>query len=353
MRICNKLQGMTPYSPGGRPCPVVLNANESFLPISGEMYQEMMAALAQVPLHRYPDPTSRDVTEAFAGYYGVDPALVTVGNGSDEIISLLYGCLVAKGDKVMTLEPDFSMYRQYAMFNDVVAVSWEKGRDFVIRPESVLAKAATEDPAMLIFSNPCNPTSVALPRADVIALIEGFDGIIVVDEAYMEFADESVLDLVGQYDNLIVLKTCSKALALAGLRLGYAVAPPALTRLLQIGKAPYNVNSLSQAMGPIIFRYPEEIAANIATIKEATNQLVAGVEALIVKYDEVVRLLPTSTNFLYIEVKDAPGLFQRLQDHGVLVRQMGDYLRVCAGTTAENTAFLQALEQLLKEASHA
>lgn len=349
MRISERLKGQEAYSPGGKPCPVILNANESFLLPNEGIMKEFHDILSNCDLNRYPDPRATELCKAFADFYDVDWKLVTAGNGSDELIPLLFSCLVAPGDSVVTVAPDFSMYGVGAYMNGVEQIVYQT-EDFHINVDDLMKLATEKDAAMIMFSNPCNPSGVVLPREDVVRLIDGFDGIVVMDEAYMDFSDQSVMDLAGKKENLIVLKTCSKALGLASLRVGFAVTTAELTNYLQVGKAVYNIGRLTQELATCALRHQDEIRANIQVINESTAELVAGLEDLVARYDALEKMLPTGTNFAYIITDKAPALFEAMQEHGVLIRQpQKNALRINSGTKEENAACLKALEAALKE----
>ena len=209
--ISQKLKAMTPYAGDHEEMAIYLNANESFVPVDLGVKAVMMEKAAEVPLNRYPDPYATELCQGFAQYYQVPIEWVTAGNGSDEIISLLISCLLDKGSKVMTFAMDFSMYGFYSYLGECQQIVMEKDLELQVNVSDVIAKAQQEKVDMIIFSNPCNPTSMGMSRGDVIQMIEQSGALVVVDEAYMEFYDQSVLDLVGKYSNLIVLKTCSTA----------------------------------------------------------------------------------------------------------------------------------------------
>ena len=178
---------------------------------------------------------------------------------------------------------------------------------------------------------------------DRLKLVENVDALVVVDEAYMEFYDQSVLDLCDQYDNLIVLKTCSKALALAALRLGFAISNKTIIDLIKIGKAPYNVNSLSQLIGQVVLKHPELIDSAIGEIKASKRMLYRGLSELAYRTERIKRILPSDTNFVFMEVVDCDAAFEALKSEGILVRKMGDFLRISAGTMMENDSVIEAL----------
>lgn len=349
MRLSDRFKGREPYSPGGAPCPVILNANESFVRPSDEMMAEFHEILENCDFNRYPDPRAEQLCRTFADFYGVDWRNVTAGNGSDEHIELLYAALVAPGDRVVTVAPDFSMYGAGAYLNQVEQFVYEQ-EDYKINVDHLLAFAKEKDAAMIIFSNPCNPTGVALPRAEVVRLINGFDGIVVVDEAYMDFAYDSVLDLAGQKKNLVVLKTCSKAIGLAGLRVGFTITTREMTDLLQLAKPFYNVGRLTQELATCVLTHRAELRDAIGQIKASTEALVAGLTPIVEGSQILERMLPTSTNFVYIITEKAPEIFKALQEHGVLVRQpQPNALRINAGSPKENTLLLAALRGVLEE----
>lgn len=349
MRISERFKDRAPYSPGGKSCPVVLNANESFVRPSAELVEEFQSIVANCDFNRYPDPRATALCQAFADLFELDWQCVTAGNGSDELIELLFACLVAPGDRVVTVNPDFSMYGNGAYMNGVEEIVYQQ-EDYAIDVEALVNLCKTRDAAMLIFSNPCNPTGAVLSREAVIRILNEFDGIVVVDEAYMDFSDQSVLDLAGHQENLIVLKTCSKALGMAGLRVGFAVTTLEMTSYLQIGKPFYNVGRLTQELATAVLRRKDEIRAAIDTINASTAELMAGLSALVQQYEALGTLIPSATNFAYIVTDYAPVLFEKMQDHGVLIRKpQPNALRINSGTKEENAACLKALEACLKE----
>lgn len=349
MRISKRFQGRPPYSPGGKPCPVILNANESFILPSDEMMAEFHEILDHCAFNRYPDPRAEELCRAYADLYNLDWENITAGNGSDEHIELLYAALVTPHDRVVTVAPDFSMYGAGAYLNDVEECVYVQ-EDYHTNVDHLLAFAQEKDAAVIIFSNPCNPTGVVTPREDVLRLIDGFDGLVVVDEAYMDFADESVLDLAGKKENLIVLKTCSKAIGLAGLRVGFTITTPELTALLQNAKAFYNVGRLTQSLATCVLRHGDELQAAVTEIKASIRELETALAPIVASSTVLERMLPTATNFVYIITEQAPEIFAKMQEHGVLIRQpQKNALRINCGTKEENAACVAALQAVLKE----
>lgn len=171
----------------------------------------------------------------------------------------------------------------------------------------------------------------------------------IVDEAYMDFADESVLSLVDDFDNLIVLRTCSKAIGLAAVRLGFAVAGEKITRAIRSVKSPYNVNTISQKIGEAVFADPEFLIAATKKIIASREHLYKGLLALHARYRGFDEVYESATNFVFVRTKYAKELYEGLLARSIAVRFMGGYLRISAGTQEENKAVLSALEELVKE----
>ncbi len=346
--LSEKAQSLKPYAPNTGTYRIRLDANESFL-LPTETDREAIAdAMAELDLRRYPDPLATETCAAFAKLYGVDPALVTAGNGSDELISVIMSAFLNKGDKVLTVAPDFSMYRFYTSITENPCVVLDKNDDLTIDVDRVIRTIREDNIRLFIFSNPCNPTSLGLDREAVRRLIGETDALIVLDEAYMDFWDQSLLDEVAQYDNLIILRTASKALGLAALRLGFAIANPTLTAVIRAAKSPYNVNSATQQASTILLSNSLYKNVYIDLLIESRKQLSAGFKRLEEKGD-IIKLYDSCTNFVLIEVEDAPYFWEELADFGIMVRCLNDrQLRITAGTEAENKEVIAAIASVAR-----
>ncbi len=346
-RLSDKAIALTPYDPSEGVYRVRMDANESFLLPTDLDRKKMAQAAADIALNRYPDPLAREVCASFAQAYGIRSELVTAGNGSDELISLILSVFLQKGEKVLTLSPDFSMYRFYTTIAETPCMTLEKDEDLRISVDQVLDTLAKENIRLLIFSNPCNPTSVGLDRGDVRRLLNGTDALVVLDEAYMDFWDQSLLNEVEKYDNLIILRTCSKMLGMAALRLGFAVANPRLTGILKAAKSPYNVNAVTQAMANVVLANPIYKNVYREILIESRNELLTSLRKLEAE-GLIDRIYDSCTNFVYIRLKGAKRIYDLLRDRGILVRRFGDdYLRITAATQAENeevTAVIRFLQ---------
>ncbi len=349
--IPQKVKEIEAYSPNLTPVPVRLDANESpFLPTK-KVLDELSASVYDINFNRYPDPYATELVNKFAELYGVSADNVTAGNGSDELISLIVSSFTEKGDSVCVAVPDFSMYAFYANLSGAASVKLVKNADFSIDFDALNKNAKESSAKVVIFSNPCNPTGWVAKKEAVVDFIKKSNAIVVVDEAYMEFSpqDESVLDLVSEYDNLIVLKTMSKAYGVAALRLGFMVAGRALTDSIRKVKSPYNVNSVSQIFGEIILSNAHEIKEKIAEIKENLTYLRG--ELIALNNKKIKRVCESCANFVYMEMESystAKAIYSALMQRGVAIRCMSDgYLRITAGTREECDIFLKKFKEVL------
>ena len=347
-QLNEKVKNLTPYEPISGTYEIRLDANESFLTVPENIENEMVEALKNSALNRYPDPNATKLVKGFADYFNVNPDCVIVGNGSDEIISVIMNAFLQKGDKILTLEPDFSMYRFYAEIAECESVKYQKNENLDVNIDDVIALANQENVRIVIFSNPCNPTSRIIAKDDIRKLIANTNALIVLDEAYMDFAEnESLLGEFESYDNLIILKTCSKALGCAALRLGFAVANKTLTNVIRAVKSPYNVNSVSQALGEVLFSHPDYIDSCIETVVKSRKELYSAI--LKIKSKKIERVYETHTNFVFLKVKNAKKVFEKMKENSIIIRNMGDYLRITAGNKQENEKMLETFKKVLEE----
>ena len=343
-QLNEKIKDLKPYDPIQGSYRVRLDANESFLPLPQALVEEAKAAVERTAFNRYPDPAARELCQAFAACYGVQPQQVVAGNGSDELITVLFEAFLEKGDAFATVEPDFSMYAFNGHLHEARHVAIPKGKDLRLDVEAVAAACQREQVKLLIFSNPCNPTSLVCGREEMRKLIASLpDTLVVLDEAYMDFSDQSLLGEVEDHPNLLVLRTCSKAFGMAALRLGFAVCGKTLAGALRAVKSPYNVNSLSQAVGTAVLRRKGELDRALEAILRSRDQLYAGLRELGEKYPGRFRLLPGETNFAALEMEDGPELLAYLARQGVAIRYTGGLVRVTCGAPEENKIVLEEM----------
>lgn len=346
--IPEKIKKLEAYSPNLTPVAVRLDANESpFIP-SKAVLDELSAAVYGIDFNRYPDPYATDLVSAFCKVFSLDTKNVVAGNGSDELISIIVSGLLEAGDSVTVAMPDFSMYAFYSYLAGAREIRFEKTELFEIDFDKLTASVNENSSKLVMFSNPCNPTGWCAKRADVERFISSVDAIVVVDEAYMEFSreSESVMDLIGRYDNLIVLKTMSKAFGSAGLRLGFMCAGEVLCEAVKKIKSPYNVNTVSQVFGRIILSHYDEIKSNIKTVRENAGYLKSELSKL--DSPHIARIYDTSANFVFMDISSAEKaakIKESLMKKGVAIRCMGHRLRITAGTREECDIFLTKFKE--------
>lgn len=348
-QLNKKLAKLTPYDPLTGNFEVRLDANESFFSIDPKLLQDIKDAIDSCQFHRYPDPYCSRLCDCFSNYYGIDPKNVTVGNGSDELISIIVNCFSLKGEKVLSFTPDFSMYAFYGYLAECEVVEMPKSDSLHIDIDEAIRTIQAQKISMVLFSNPCNPSSIGLCREEVIRLISSVSALVVLDEAYMDFWDQSLLESVNEFDNLIILKTCSKALGMAGVRLGFAVANPMITNALRAAKSPYNVNSISQIIGEKLFSYPEMLRDHTLKIIASKEELYSKCLSLSERYPKIFeKVYPSCTNFVLIQTPKADKIYQELLNRSIAIRNFGAFLRISAGSPKENERLIEALEDILK-----
>lgn len=298
------------------------------------------------PVNRYPDPLQWEVKEMLAPVKGVRPEQIFLGNGSDEAIDLIYRCFCVPGvDNVVAMSPTYGMYKVCADINDVEYRPVQVDQNFQISVEKMLA--ATDEKTKAIFlCSPNNPTGNRLNNKDVYTLIQQFKGIIVLDEAYIDFSSEpSFLAVLDKCPNLVVLQTFSKAWGCAGMRLGLAMADPKIIEIFNKVKYPYNVNLLTQEKAKEIITARFDVDRWIRMILEERGRLMASFATL-----PITKIVyPTDANFFLARMTDAPAIYNYLVGKGIIVRNRSkitlcdNCLRITIGTKAENTALLAAL----------
>ncbi|HHV32559.1 MAG TPA: histidinol-phosphate transaminase [Clostridiales bacterium] len=346
-RLNEKIRDLKPYDPIAGTYRIRLDANESFLPVPEVIRDRILKAAAKIQYHRYPDPKAEELCARFAEYYGVNPGNVTAGNGSDELISVICNAFLMKGETMMTLCPDFSMYRFYSSISESFCVEYQKKPDLSIDVDELIQCVNRRNVKLLIFSNPCNPTSLGLKKEEVRRLIRSVHALVVLDEAYMDFWDQSLIQEADVYDNLIILRTFSKAFGMAGIRLGFAVANGSLTSTLKAVKSPYNVNTLTQAIGSVVLSEPEILLQGIQKILHSRDELYREMKRLEENFSREMHVYPSVTNFILVRLEEAKEVYLRLLQEGIAVRFMGDFLRITAGTEQENRDFVSAFERAL------
>ena len=348
------IRGLTPYGAPQLDVPVMLNTNENTHPVPEEVVAAVTVSVAEAAatLNRYPDREFTELRQRLADYlgHGLAETQVWAANGSNEILQQILQAFGGPGRTVLSFPPTYSMYPLLASGTDTAYLAGTRGEDFSLTAESAATQVREHRPHLTILCSPNNPTGTALGLDVVEAVYDAASesqGMVIVDEAYAEFAlagTESALSLLPGRPRLIVTRTMSKAFALAGARLGYLAAAPEVTDALRLVRLPYHLSAVSQATANAALQHVDVLLATVEDIKAQRDRIVDELRAL--------DLTPavSDSNFVFFGgLEDSHAVWQGLLDHGVLVRDVGipGHLRVTAGTEAETTAFLTALRQVL------
>lgn len=318
---------------------VFLDANENFRDFLGDLGR-----------NRYPDPLQRELKARISPMFGIPAEQLFLGNGSDEAIDLLFRAFVEpKEDAVYIMPPTYGVYSVFAHLNDAMIRSIPLDEDFMIDTQQLLS-AAEEDRAhakLLFICSPNNPTGNDIPLEVIEQLLQSFPGIVVVDEAYQDFSDQpSALTMLEQYENLVVLKTFSKAWGLANARLGMAFACESIIRVFNTIKYPYNISGPAQETVLAALDQEQSVRNEIRELKRERDLLAERLKEL----PYVQRVFPSSANFLLVRVSDAQRLYDELRGQGIIIRNR-THEPGCAGCvriTVGSHAEMQRLEQTMR-----
>jgi histidinol-phosphate aminotransferase len=328
-----------------------LNQNESPWDVPAELKRDVLAAAAAAPWQRYPEFAPPALLADLAAHYGWVPEGVLVGNGSNELIQATLSVALEPADVVVAPTPTFSLYR---LLTGVLGGRYRPvplGPDFAYDVDALIETAVRERARVVVLNSPNNPTGSALPEGAVRRVLEETGALVVCDEAYQEFGGPTALPLLAESSRLVVLRTFSKALGMAGLRFGLALAHPAVAREIAKGKLPYNVNVVTLAAAAAALRYGSVLEERVRQIVENRHRLVARLRAL-----PGLTVFPSAANFLLIRFERHPAreVFRRLlDDHGILVRdvsgaaELAQCLRISIGTAEDMDAVADALGVIL------
>lgn len=330
----------------------VINANENYANVMQlpDVMTELMMRLPSYQPQKYPDPMAGNLRKALAAYMGVAPENILAGNGGDEMITYALHTFLNEGDSILIHQPTFDMYEIGANILGAKAIKVKDLPGYVHDREGILKAIKEKQPKLTFLCNPNNPTGELLPASFIEECVKAADNVVLVDEAYMEFAQaESVVSLISKYPNLIVLRTLSKAFGLAGLRCGYLVADADLISAIAKVKAPYNLNSLTQLLAEIAVNHRD-------TILTFRDSIVAERERLAGELSKLpgVKSYPSRTNFILIEVPGkAEELFEAWRKADILVKKytgnplLPDAFRITVTTKAVDDAVLSVMKEVL------
>jgi histidinol-phosphate aminotransferase len=328
---------------------VRLNTNEAPEPPPEAFSARLAERLADVAWHRYPDRSATGLRAAIARHHDVDPAMVFAANGSNEVLQTLLLAFGGPGRSALVFEPTYALHSHIARLTGTEVVVAERADDFTIDAADAARAVAEAQPAVAFLCSPNNPTGTVDPPEVLAAVLGAAPGLVVVDEAYGQFAPRSAVADVAAGGALVVTRTFSKTWSMAAARLGYCVAPPAVVDALDKVVLPYHLDAVKQLAGEVALEFEDEMRARVAGLVEERGRLMAGLTAL------DVDVFPSGANFVLFRPRRRDGryVWDGLVERSVLVRDCSSWprlegcLRVTVGTPAEDDAFLAALEEVL------
>ncbi len=336
-----------PYTLVLEDTPIKLNQNESPFDIPEKIKDKILKKLKETRWNIYPDFTPEVLYEKIASFYGFDKENILVGNGSNEMIFTILAAALESGKKVILPTPTFAVYKLISSNLNAEIKTVLLNEDFSFNTDKIIEECISPG-SVTILCSPNNPTGTSLKRSEIEKIIQASEGTVVVDEAYIHFGGETVIDLVKKYDNLIVLRTFSKAFGLAGLRMGLMISNKNLITELAKVKLPYNLNIFSLITLNEIYDNIDLVNDNIKKIlieREYLGSELAGIKK--------IKVIPTDANFFIVKTENSSDLFNRLLEKGIRIRDVSaypmleNYLRISVGSRSENEALILAIKSIL------
>ena len=339
------------YHVQASPGMVKLDAMENPYALPAAVRAEIAQAVANASINRYPDADAQSLKQNIKAVGGLSPEVdVLLGNGSDEIIQLLAMAVAKPGAILMSVEPSFVMYKMIAAFTGMRYIGVPLTADYQIDLPAMLNAIKLHQPALIFLAYPNNPTGNLFEAAMIEQIIAASEGLVVIDEAYYAFADSSFFPRLGDFSNLLVMRTFSK-LGMAGLRLGFLAGSRIWLEQLEKLRLPYNVGVLTQQVAEILLKHHEVLLQQAEQIKLDRSWLY---ERLVGTVD--VRAYPSDANFILFRLPHASKVFEGLKQRGVLIKKLDgghpalrDCLRVTVGTAEENELFIRALQESIHQ----
>lgn len=345
-KIKSQVKKLSAYTLNAPECQIKINQNENPYDMPEEIKTEVLTRLANRPWSRYPTFVPVDLLVALAKFSHWRADGVLAGNGSNELIQALLTVTVGQGTKVLISEPTFTLYRLLIEVLGGEVVSLPLTNTFEYDIEKI--KQTAQDVDLVIICSPNNPTGCVIKDKDLKELLSNFSGLVILDEAYHEFSRQTVVPLLKQFNNLVVLRTFSKAMAMAGLRVGYLLSHPDLVKEIAKAKLPYNLNFFSLTAAIVAmerFELLSPIIDNLISERERLFQELSKINGL--------RPIPSQANFILTETTIAPlELMSKLQEQGILARDVSRYpmlsnfVRFSVGTVAENNELIANLKSI-------
>jgi len=345
-----EIASLAEYRLSQHPFRIKLNQNENPYELPPDIKEEIVRKLAAARWSRYPAFVPKEQIAKVATFAGWRSDGTLIGNGSNDLLQLLFTCVLERGKTAVISQPTFTLYKLLtrSLGADLCEVPMTPGFGFDV--DQIIGTAQANHASLIVLCTPNNPTGSCLTRDEVAKIVESTESLVVLDEAYVQFSGESQVNLLERYDRLVILQTFSKAMGAAGLRFGYALGAPALMRQLDKVKLPYSVNIFTLLAAETLIDHWGDISWWIGKLvgeRERIRQALSRIPT--------VKVYPSGANFLLFEtlVKGASDLFRAIAEQGILIRDVSSYpmlergLRVSIGTPEENDEFLNALRSAL------
>lgn len=352
MASAPQLEGVIPYDPKYLPAEVMLSANENPSDVSPEIRREIERAIRKVELNRYPDPLAGELRDMIAEANGLDRDWVLVGNGGDELLfntALAWG---GSGRNFLNFPPTFSVYAANARLTNTNTIDIPRRNDDVFSIDEAAALEALSDKErpvhFTIIASPNNPTGMMSDTGFLQEVLRSTDALVMVDEAYFEFSRNTMRPYLEENENLVILRTFSKAFSLAGVRLGYILAHPSVIREYMKVRQPYSVDAVSQAIARVVYSNRASFEPAIDAIISERGRLMEGLKRI-----PGIKVFPSESNWVLFRMDDAARAWQYLYDRGILIRdlsgsaELADCLRATVGLPEQNDALVAALRDFV------
>lgn len=329
---------------------IILNANENPWDLPQSVKEAIGKRIVEAPLNRYPEACFPELLKLLSDYTGVKKEQIICGCGSDELIAMINQAFVDKGDTVVSHTPSFAMYQIWTAISDAQFVGVPDLDHHVPDIDGIIQKAKAVNAKLIYLCNPNNPTGYLIQRHDIIRILEETEALVILDEAYMEFKGVTNVDLIEHYDNLLVMRTLSKAFGAAGIRLGYCMGNSCLIDVLYKVKGPYNINVLTQIAAEEILKNRDRLLKRLEVLNVERRRLYR--ELLTLPLDNIY---PTASNFIYFETGKSHEIYEKMQEEGILIKffagngSQKPAIRLTVGSPEENERVCAILKKIFDE----
>ena len=347
--ICEKVKNLKAYQVETVKEGIKLHANENPYSPSPELTKRILERLESLDLNRYPDPDCKNLKTVISARIKVNSNQIVIGNGSDELIQNLMQVFCNEGDTIAFPGPTFAMYAIIAEGMGLKVETYPLNNNWEFEAKSLLKSLVASQARIVFISYPNNPTGNCFSRTEIQELVENFQGIVVLDEAYYDFSGLTFLEEMKDHNNLVILRSLSK-IGLAGLRVGYGIFPSILADEINKIRMPYNSNSISQIAAEELLNNFSLVQNQIDSIKHERTRLIKELSKI-----ESISTFPSDANFILFQTtNNGEKVFKKLMEYGILIRNLGTHpmlsncLRVTIGTKAENDQFLKLLIKAIK-----